>query len=234
MAGDRSLGHLQVLGAPGREVLFTSYHNEAIGADLNPAITNPASGDWGGLVFRNDIDRQAGRPIVENEGVFLNYVNRANISFGGGELVVSGQPQRFNPIYMLDARPTITNNTISASADAAMSADPNSFADSQVPRPEPGVPGRYADYERIGPEIHGNRLTGNSFNGLFIRIETQQGQPQRTLDLAARFDDTDIVHMLTENLHDPRQSGRAARSRRSRRGRRHRRGSMPGWSSIRA
>ncbi|MFM7070431.1 MAG: vWA domain-containing protein, partial [Planctomycetota bacterium] len=53
---------------------------------------------------------------------------------------------------------------------------------------------------RIGPEIYGNRLTGNSVNGLFVRIETNLGAPLDKLDVTARFDDTDITHVITENL----------------------------------
>ena len=48
--------------------------------------------------------------------------------------------------------------------------------------------------------MHGNEVTGNSINGLFVRIDTALGQPLERLDVQARFDDTDIVHVITENL----------------------------------
>ena len=40
----------------------------------------------------------------------------------------------------------------------------------------------------------------NSINGLFIRSETRPNLPPDQVTVAARFDDTDIVHYLAENL----------------------------------
>ncbi len=40
----------------------------------------------------------------------------------------------------------------------------------------------------------------NSINGLFIRIKTEAGNPIDRLDVPARFKNTDITHVLTENL----------------------------------
>ena len=57
-----------------------------------------------------------------------------------------------------------------------------------------------SDYERVGPDIRGNRLLDNSINGLFVRTETPAGNDLQTLQVQARFDDTDIVHVLGENL----------------------------------
>ena len=109
-----------------------------------------AKGNWGGLVFRNDSD-------LEANGVFLNYVNHARISYGGGTVSVNGEPDVYRPIHMESARPTITFNTISNSADAAMSATPNSFEESEFLGP-----GYQADYTRVGPKIYGNTLSQNS------------------------------------------------------------------------
>ena len=66
-----------------------------------------------------------------------------------------------------------------------MSANPNSFEDS---------------LGRVGPDIHGNRLLDNSVNGLFIRIESQAGVPLQKLEVPARWNDRDVVHVVTENL----------------------------------
>ena len=74
---------------------------------------------------------------------------------------------------------------IRASADAAISANPNSFEDS---------------FGRIGPDIHDNLLVDNSINGLFIRIRTQLGEALDRLDVPARWDDTDVIHVVSENL----------------------------------
>src|SRR5690606_30548432 len=102
---------------------FTSYYNREIGTDPGINTLGLAKGNWGGIVFRNDSD-------LEANGIFLNYVNQARISYGGGTVSVGGTPNTFRPIHMETARPTITFNTITNSADAAMVATPNSFEES--------------------------------------------------------------------------------------------------------
>ena len=71
------------------------------------------------------------------------------------------------------------------SADAAISADPNSFEDS---------------LGRIGPDIHDNLLVDNSINALFVRIRTQLGEALDRFSVPARWDDVDVVHVVSENL----------------------------------
>ncbi|MBL9125013.1 MAG: NF038122 family metalloprotease, partial [Planctomycetaceae bacterium] len=190
---DMSRGALQVLGTPSQQVTFTSYNNEAIGVDTNPLATVPAPGDWGGLVFRGGTpDRASDR---EDQGIFVNYVGGANISYGGGTVVVDSQPGVYNPIHMATSRPTIAYNTIVNSASAAVSADPDSFAETLF-RDDSST----AEYSRVGPEIHGNRLTSNSINALFVRIQTDAGVPLDVMRVQGRFNDTDIVHVISENL----------------------------------
>ena len=196
---DRSNGAIQVLGLPGRPVYLTSYRDDALGGDSDGVSPAAGGGNWGGVVFRDTSD-------YEDQGIFLNYVNKANITFGGGLVSVNSLPSVYSPIHLDAARPTITFNTIKNSAAAAVSANPNSFDDS---------------LNRIGPEIHGNLLTNNSINGLNVRIRTLLGKSIDTLDVNARFDDTDIVHVISENLiitgsaggpldNVPRLSGRLA------------------------
>ena len=96
---------------------------------------------------------------------------------------------------MVEARPTISFNTVVTSASAAMSADPNSFADTKFQDEE-----FTAGYDRVGPDIHGNVLLDNSINGLFVRIRTEAGKPVDELSVCGRFDDMDIVHVISENL----------------------------------
>ena len=67
--------------------------------------------------------------MLENEGIFINYVNHADFSFGGGDVVVSGMQVRSVPFTLNEARPTLSFNTITNSAGAAIAADPNSFKD---------------------------------------------------------------------------------------------------------
>jgi parallel beta-helix repeat protein len=175
---DRSGGAIQVLGVPNRPVYLTSYLNDSLGGDSNGVGPASAGGNWGGVVFRDDSDHEA-------EGIFLNYVNKANITFGGGQVDVNSVPEIFTPIHMVSARPTVTYNTLTNNAKAAISANPNSFDDSG---------------NRVGPEIYRNTLTNNTINGLFVRIKTDLGKSIDTLDVQARFDDDDIVHVITENL----------------------------------
>jgi hypothetical protein len=211
---DRSGANLQVLGAPSLldqngnalrnadgtvaagSVYFTSWLDEATGRDNYNPTTTPAPGDWGGISFRRDVDASAGRKDLEDEGVFLQYVNHADIRFGGGTLTLDSIQQTVNPIQMLDTRPTITYTQISNAANAALSAVPNSFEETNFHEPRFQLNGLFtSDYDRVGPNIHHNTLVNNSVNGLFIRVESGQ-----TLTVPGRFDDIDVVHVITENL----------------------------------
>ncbi len=221
---DRSGAALQVLGTPLQRVYFTSYFDETIGTDSDPQRTVPRPGDWGGLVFRNNLDYQfiaaynpaSGLPprqVLEVEGIFLNYINFSDIRFGGGEVVVDGVRGVYAPIHMVEARPTVTFNIITNSAGAAMSADPNSFRDEWFQSWDRWAPFT-ADYGRIGPQIHHNTLVAhyattlggavspqrNSMNALAIRVETRAGGELEKLTTFARWDDWDIVHVVPENL----------------------------------
>src|SRR5690606_19975976 len=110
-------------------------------------------------------------------------------------------------------RPTITFNTITLSADAAMAADPNSFEETNFHAPQFQLAGAFtSDYDRVGPDIYGNRLHvtevvnnvpvsgANWLNGLCIRIATPAGGEPKELAVPGRVDDLDIVHILKENL----------------------------------
>ena len=182
---NRTGGALQVLGMPDRHVLFTSYADDTIGGDTNGAGPVPLSGDWGGLVFRPDSDFQGLSVNPDDPGIFLNYVNQGEFSYGGGSVDVDSITSTYTAIHIDTTRPTVTNNLITLSADAAMSANPDAFDDSRG---------------RIGPTIRGNRLVDNTINGIFVRIDTEYGEPVDRLSVTARFDDTDIVHVITESL----------------------------------
>src|SRR5690606_24215853 len=108
--------------------------------------------------------------------------------YGGGSVSINGVETVVTPIYMTEARPTLTFNTITLSADAVMSADPNSFEETNFHAPQYQQSGTFRlDYDRVGPDIYGNRLfvtegvgqfatsRANSLNGLFIRVATQAG-----------------------------------------------------------
>ena len=171
-------------------------------------MTTPRPGHWGGIVYRNDLDNAEERFNYEREGIFLNYVNHADIRYGGGNVVVDSVRQIVTPVQMLQARPTIASNVITLSADAPLSADPDSFEETNFHAPRYQLKGLFtSDYDRVGPEIHGNLLRENSTNGLFLKINTPAGDAQNQLTVSGRFDDTDVVHVLSENLVIAGKSG---------------------------
>ena len=218
---DRSAGALQILGTPvllnafnqvirdplgepiPGSVYLTSIHDKEIGKDTNPDAFPPAavSGDWGGVVFRRDIDQQdVNRFDYDRQGIFLNIVNQADIRYGGGAVLVNGISEVITPIHMTDARPTISYNSISFSADAAMSASPNSFEESNFEAPRFQFTPFTSDYDRVGPELHGNTAVDNSINGLFVRVLTPAGSSRQPMTVSGRWDDTDLPYVLADQL----------------------------------
>ncbi len=183
---------LQVLGTPRDQVVFTSLFNNAIGGTSDPLfLGGPSPGDWGGIVYRQNSDFQGFDSL--GNGVFLDSVNQADFTFGGGQVLDDSVLTVFDPIYIANAdassaffaRPAIWFDSISSSADSAMSADPNSFANTE---------------DRVGPDVYGNELNNNSINAFFIRIRTNAGEPIDVLGLPARITHTDVVYVLAENL----------------------------------
>ena len=81
-----------------------------------------------------------GRDVLESEGIFLNYVNHADIRYGGGKVSVNGILSVYTPIHMIEARPTVSFNTITNSAVAAISADLRDARQADVHRPVPEPP----------------------------------------------------------------------------------------------
>jgi len=218
---DRSAGAFQVLGVPryadargnvrldefGQpivgSVLFTSLHEPiGVGTNPDPRPPAPAPGDWGGIVFRADFDhRDASRFSYEKQGIFLNQVYFADIRYGGGNVTINGVPTLIDPIHIADTRPTIAYSVITRSAHAAISANPNSFEESNFHSPEFQKSGTFtSDYFRRGPDIHGNRVQNNSINGLFVGVRTAPAAQPESLSVTARWDETDIVYVLQENL----------------------------------
>ncbi|MCC9657531.1 tandem-95 repeat protein [Rhodopirellula halodulae] len=207
---DRSLAALQVLGTPilvdsdgiakdAGEVFFTSFDDPTIGIDNNPLPTVPSTGHWAGIEFRNDFDFAEGRPVWETEGIFLDYVSHANMQYGGGKIDTNAPV--VTPLQMRESRPTLIYNTIMNSADAAMSADPDSFRETNFHSPRyQSVASFTSDYGRVGPEIAGNTLINNTINGLFVRVDTPAAGELQPMSVSGRFDDHDIVHAISEVL----------------------------------
>ncbi|APZ94408.1 GEVED domain-containing protein [Fuerstiella marisgermanici] len=199
---DRSAGALQILGTPGNDVVFTSWLDETVGTDTTPIPTSAIPGNWGGIVFRNDVDRAEGRFNYQDEGIFLNYIGHADVRYGGGNVIVDSVLQPISPINITEAQPTIVHNTITRSLDSGISADPDSFEENtfHAPKFQEGTQAFTSDYQRVGPDIYWNTLIDNSTNGIFIRAQTTAGAPTKKLTVSGRFDDTDIVHVVAQNL----------------------------------
>ncbi len=177
IGADRSGGAIQVLGTPTLPVYLRSYADDQAGGDSDGNGPSPNGGDYGGIVMREDSD-------LEASGIFLSAINHADIRHGGGKGSPTGT-RVYSPIDIIDARPSLTFNTITDAAKAAVAASPNSFDDS---------------LGRIGPDILGNFLRGNTDNGLFVGIPTDLGSSVQKMTVSGRFDDTDITHILTESL----------------------------------
>ena len=219
---DRSNSVLQVLGAPrlvqlsrqgepvetttldseDGSVILTSIRDRSADAGAASNSPLPNAGDWGGLIFRRDMDQVEGRRDLEDNGIFLHQVNNADIRYGGGSNILIDSIQSLvNPILVINTRPTITFNKITQSSDSAVSASPDSFEETSFQAPEFQQGGTFtADYDRVGPDINNNSLVDNSVNGLFIRVPTTASQTPKLLTTSGRFDDIDIVHVLPENL----------------------------------
>lgn len=184
-------------------VYFTSINDREIGAGNQLQFFAPVQeGDWGGIDFRGDLDSaDESRRNREDEGVFLNHIQYGDFRYGGGAVSIGGQQVVVSPIDMAITRPTIINSSITLSADAALAATPDTFAESHFTTERFQAGGAFTlDYDRIGPMISGNFVDENTINGLFVRVSTRGGDQTQALTTTARFDDTDIVHVLTENL----------------------------------
>lgn len=182
-------------------VFVTSINDDSIG-NGNTTGSNPAAGEWGGIDFRGDLDTQdESRRNRELEGVFLNHIQHADIRYGGGQVLIGGQPVVVSSIDMAVTRPTIINSMVSESADAAIAATPDTFAETRFTDPYYQASGAFTpDYDRVGPNVWGNTVVDNTINGLFVRVRTRAGDILETISTSARFDDGDIPIVLTETL----------------------------------
>lgn len=197
---DKSGSAFQVLGKPSAPVYMTSWGDQATGIDTDPLPTTPAQGDWGGILYRNDVDNAAGRFNYEDRGIFLNYVNNVNFRYGGGSVVIGSVPQSVSPIQMYDARPEVSWNNIQFTAVAAISANPNSFEETNFNAPKYQGVAFTSDYDRVGPDMHRNTLINNTLNGVLVRVIVANNGTFDGLTTSARFDDSDIVHIVQNTL----------------------------------
>ena len=183
-------------------VIFTSMRDRHVDANASGFSPEPAAGNWGGIIYRRDVDRAEGRRDLEDDGVFLQTVNHAEIRYGGGSnVLIDSVQQLVNPVQIVDMRPTVSFNEIRLSADSAISAAPNSFEETSYQAPQFQKGGSFtADYDRVGPDMYQNLLLDNSLNAVFIRVATTPVEAPKEFTVAARFDDTELVHYVSENL----------------------------------
>lgn len=185
------------------EIYLTSLFDKEIGLHTTPGteVFDPVGGDWGGIDLRDSVDSQRVGVILDGEkGEFVDLINHVTITYGGGTVVVGGSVEVVSPITLDASLPTITHNTIENNASAAISATPNSFLETRFNESKYQAVSFTPDYARVGPEVFGNTIVNNSINGMLLKIDTPIGGELNELDIAARFDDTDIVHVITENL----------------------------------
>ncbi len=218
---DRSGGTLMVLGTPTLQtasgevlkdaqgnaltgsVVMTSWNDLSSGKNSKTSVAGPTGGDWGGIDIRARIDAGQGRNVWEDQGIFLNWISNVDLRYGGGQVVVDGVSQLITPIQMVDSRPSVLASTITLSADAAMSATPNSFKESNFhsPQEQAGATTAFTvDYDRVGPYLRGNRIVNNSLNGLQVRVRTAGTTQLEKMTVQGRFDDLGVVHFVPENL----------------------------------
>lgn len=231
VSDDRSFSALQILGIPERfsaytdsngtlledtarknqRVTLTSYRETTLlndktdGAEMVGTASNTQldaeAGNWGGILFSQQVDRQQGRGTFEDAGIFLDSVIGADFRYAGGIVNVNGASRSLAPVYMDEARPTINYNKIRLSAGAALSADPNSFQESDYAVYN-GAPSTFtSDIERVGPDIFGNHIVENSTNGILVRIKPSPASAVEKMTVAGRFDDTDIVYVIQDALY---------------------------------
>ena len=185
------------------EIYLTSLFDKEIGLHTTAGtnVFDAAGGDWGGIDLRDSVDAQRVGVVLDGEkGEFVDLINHVTIKYGGGSVAVGGSVEVISPIHLDDALPTITHNTIQNNASAAISATPNSFIETRFNETKYQAVPFTPDYSRVGPEVFGNTIVDNSINGILVRINTPAGGGVNELAVAARFDDTDIVHVITENL----------------------------------
>ncbi|MEL6109795.1 MAG: hypothetical protein AAFU85_27605, partial [Planctomycetota bacterium] len=198
---DASEGTLQVLGVPHLPVFFTSFNDPGAGLEQSTTGVPAAPGDWGGLDIRSAVDRADGRAFSEREGIFINAVMNADLRFGGGAVNINGSLETIAPIHLDTARPTIIGNTITEAESAAISADLASFEETRFTSSLYQRGNEFTtDYVRVGPTIYGNTVNDNVINGLLVRVDTIAGAAKESLLVSARFDDTELVHVIGDDI----------------------------------
>lgn len=186
---NRAGGAIQILGTPKSSVVLTSLYDDAFGGDVAGTGRAAAAADWAGVIFRPGSDH-------EKDGIFLNFIAGTTVAFGGGQGQDSNQQTAYSAVDITGTRPTIISSTLRQNAGAAISADPDSFKESNY-----GVNTTMnVDYSRLGLNVYGVKLALNGQNGLAIRSQSSPGSAAQEVTGTIHLNDTGIVHIVTQDL----------------------------------
>jgi hypothetical protein len=124
---------------------------------------------------------------------------------GSGQVILlSNAPPSFS--YPPVPAPTQIAGTATTLGTTELTVPLNSVSVQILPPPGPG-PATLSDLDSPAPAgtgqpalAQGQTVLENKINGLFVRINTNAGQSLDTLDVTARFHDTDITYVIEENL----------------------------------
>ena len=109
-----------------------------------------------GILVRNDLDRAEGRFDYEQIGAFPNYINHADMRYGGGRVSIASVERVIDPVHLVDARADVSFNEITFSADAAISVNPDAFEETRFPR------SGFAGHRLSGDTVHARLRTVRS------------------------------------------------------------------------
>ena len=213
-------------GTDGLPVVFTSKLDDTIGAggtfdtNNNGTATGPSPRDWGGIYMAPttklsvDYARFAyGGGVTKLEGTFRAF-NTIELQQAEGRIAHTvfennadgfggqGPGTRFGrlsnaqaTIFVRGSQPTIIDNVFRNNAGSVIDIDANSMIDNSLPDlgRQTGSADRDPSYlANRGPLVRNNRLVNNGLNGMEIRGDT--------LTTASVWDDTDIVHVVFDQI----------------------------------
>ena len=182
---------------------------------------SPTPGDWGGLIFnaesRGSIDQAiisyagGNTPIAGGFGSFntIEVLHRADVRLANSIIennadgIVSGNdPTRDNRgthnsavVFVRQAQPIIVNNIFRDNAGSVIHINANAMVSDFLRDTgrSTGAIGAFPQFaDNQGPLVRLNRLESNTVNGMEVRGDT--------LTTESVWDDTDIVHVLRDEI----------------------------------
>ncbi|MBM4012172.1 MAG: matrixin family metalloprotease, partial [Planctomycetes bacterium] len=223
---ERGAARLMAEGTESNPVILTSLGDNRYGAggtfDTNGNIPDVrAAGDWGGIILnagaRASIDRAyvafgGGLTPIEGTSDFFNVIEvhqgdlrltNSRIENNLAGLAGSDRTGRGTnaaaTIFVRGAQPTVGGNDFRANAGAVISVNANSLSD--VSRPDGGrSTGPIDRFDRhddnVGPLVAGNVLAYTSGTAALAGMKIRGEE----ITVESVWDDTDIVHVLEEEI----------------------------------